>query len=679
MKKLLVLINVIRMAECALALESNAIRLETRTEGFGQTLATATETKGVPDGSALEVWNTTVEANGWKTLTSGSTSVKVCVLNTSDVAVRGGRMTTNETWQSGVVHLLRNNVVVPSGTALTLANGAITKFTEGVQIVVESGGTLVAQGTMLADSADDAVGGDTNMDGDAPPASAGVMWVTGCDLVTVRYEDAGGTLFPTRSYTTGQTYGELPVPERDGAIFKGWWTAANGGGVQIRATDVVTTSAPVLFAAWEALGLSLDPVTIDCGAEAGSGSISVTANADWTVTKGADAGWITVTSASGSGNGTIDFTYAANGAVVPRTAVLTVTLSGTEIAREVIVSQAGAAGVAAPVITPADGTVFEGNARKVSITCATAGARVYYTLDGSIPTENSTLLASKAFNVFDTTTIKARAFKDGMAASEITTAKLIRKRGLAEALNIPLWSVTTDPAFPWVTDDAVAHDGDVCVKSGVISDGEDSGFQTTVSGCGKLSFWWKASCEDDPDYDDWDYAVFLVDGVEKARIDGVTDWEEVEVSLSAGTHTLRWEYRKDESWGEGEDCVWVDQVEWQEMATETGLPMTWLESQGLVASGSSGDAVSAAVTGDVDGDGMTAYEEYVAGTDPNDPESSFKAEIAVGADGKPVVTWTPDLLEERQYRVLGKTNLDDAEWLPVEDGHRFFKVEIVGE
>ncbi len=173
--------------------------------------------------------------------------------------------------------------------------------------------------------------------------------------------------------------------------------------------------------------------------------------------------------------------------------------------------------------------------------------------------------------------------------------------------------------------------------------------------------------------------MFKVDGVEKARIDGITDWVKVEVSLSAGAHTLRWEYRKDESWGDGEDCAWVDQIEWQEMATETGLPMTWLESQGLVASGSSSDAVSAAVTGDVDGDGMTAYEEFVAGTDPNDPASSFKAEIAVGADGKPVVTWTPDLLEERQYRVLGKMNLDDAEWVPVEDGHRFFKVEIVDE
>ncbi len=679
MRRLLVLLGMGMSVMCALAVESNAIRLETRTEGFGRALATATETKGSVDGSSSATWKTTSEANGWQTLTSGSTSVKVCVLNKSDVAVRGGRMTTNETWQSGAVHLLRNNVVVPSGTALTLANGAIAKFTEGVQIVVESGGTLVAQGTMLADSADDAVGGDTNMDGDATTASAGAMWVTGCDLVTVRYEDAGGTLFPTRSYTTGQTYGELPVPARDGAIFKGWWTAANGGGVQIRATDVVTTSVPVLYAAWEAMGLSLDPGKIDCGAEAGSGSIAVAANAGWTVTKGADASWITVAATSGSGNGTLNFSYAANGAVVPRTAVLTVTLSGTEIAREVIVSQAGAAGVAAPVITPADGTVFEGNARKVSITCATTGASVYYTLDGSIPTEDSTLLASKAFNVFDTTTIKARAFKDGMAASEITTAKLIRKRGLAEALNIPLWSVTTDTTYPWVTDDEIAHDGDVCVKSGVISDGEASGFQTTVSGCGKLSFWWKASCEDDPDYDDWDYAVFKVDGVEKARIDGITDWVKVDVSLSAGAHTLRWEYCKDESWGEGEDCAWVDQIEWQEMATETGLPLTWLESQGLVASGSSSDAVSAAVTRDVDGDGMTAYEEFVAGTDPNDPASSFKADITMDADGKPVVTWTPDLLEERQYRVLGKTNLDDAEWLLVEDSHRFFKVEIVAE
>ena len=31
-------------------------------------------------------------------------------------------------------------------------------------------------------------------------------------------------------------------------------------------------------------------------------------------------------------------------------------------------------------------------------------------------------------------------------------------------------------------------------------------------------------------------------------------------TLSAGTHTLRWEYEKDSGYDEGEDCVWIDNI-----------------------------------------------------------------------------------------------------------------------
>lgn len=67
--------------------------------------------------------------------------------------------------------------------------------------------------------------------------------------------------------------------------------------------------------------------------------------------------------------------------------------------------------VATPVISPADGTTFSGSLT-VTITCPTSGATIYYTTNGSNPSNASTQY-SGAFTVNATTTIKAIAFKNG--------------------------------------------------------------------------------------------------------------------------------------------------------------------------------------------------------------------------------------------------------------------------
>lgn len=59
----------------------------------------------------------------------------------------------------------------------------------------------------------------------------------------------------------------------------------------------------------------------------------------------------------------------------------------------------------------------------VSISCATEGASIYYTVDGNDPTEQSTLY-SASFQATAPATIKARAYKEGLEASEIATATI---------------------------------------------------------------------------------------------------------------------------------------------------------------------------------------------------------------------------------------------------------------
>lgn len=72
--------------------------------------------------------------------------------------------------------------------------------------------------------------------------------------------------------------------------------------------------------------------------------------------------------------------------------------------------------VAAPVIS---GTTPFTETSSATITCATAGASIYYTVDGSTPTSASTAY-SGAIALSDTTTVKAVAVKDGVSSSVTT-------------------------------------------------------------------------------------------------------------------------------------------------------------------------------------------------------------------------------------------------------------------
>lgn len=75
--------------------------------------------------------------------------------------------------------------------------------------------------------------------------------------------------------------------------------------------------------------------------------------------------------------------------------------------------------VATPTFSPEAGTYF--SAQSVTISCATNGATIYYTTDGSDPDENSSVYSS-AINVSSTTTIKAMATATGYNDSPISSA-----------------------------------------------------------------------------------------------------------------------------------------------------------------------------------------------------------------------------------------------------------------
>ena len=77
-------------------------------------------------------------------------------------------------------------------------------------------------------------------------------------------------------------------------------------------------------------------------------------------------------------------------------------------------------------ISPEDGTRFGTASKKVMFTCATAGVKFHYTIDGSEPTTNSP--TASAFTLKDTATVKVVAVKNRMRNSEVASATITRVR-----------------------------------------------------------------------------------------------------------------------------------------------------------------------------------------------------------------------------------------------------------
>lgn len=115
----------------------------------------------------------------------------------------------------------------------------------------------------------------------------------------------------------------------------------------------------------------------------------------------------------------------------------------------------------------------------------------------------------------------------------------------------------------WTTGgDSEWEAGADCARGGGIDHGQESWLEVPVNGTGVISFRWKSSSESYRD-EIFDYATFSVDGEEVAMIGGETDWTNVTHFITGGgAHIVRWTYKKDEDGTGGEDCVWLDDVQY---------------------------------------------------------------------------------------------------------------------
>ena len=136
--------------------------------------------------------------------------------------------------------------------------------------------------------------------------------------------------------------------------------------------------------------------------------------------------------------------------------------------------------VAEPVFS-LDGGTYAG-AQSVEITCATDGASIFYTTDGTAPTAESTAYTG-AISVSETTTIKAIGIK-GEDKSEVATATYtIVEKIDGGSLNAPLTIAQAKALIDTKSSEALAHpDNKVYVKA-IATVGE-----ATVDNYGQLTY-----------------------------------------------------------------------------------------------------------------------------------------------------------------------------------------------
>ena len=95
------------------------------------------------------------------------------------------------------------------------------------------------------------------------------------------------------------------------------------------------------------------------------------------------------------------------------------------------------------------------------------------------------------------------------------------------------------------------------MRSGNISDGESTAISFTLENAedDEISFMRKVSTEAD-----YDYLMFYIDGNMQDQWAGEEDWNQETYAISAGIHTFKWEYIKDQAVSDGDDSAWIDNI-----------------------------------------------------------------------------------------------------------------------
>ncbi len=143
----------------------------------------------------------------------------------------------------------------------------------------------------------------------------------------------------------------------------------------------------------------------------------------------------------------------------------------------------------------------------------------------------------------------------GFATSTIAFVRFgTSKETLAEAVDLPNQTFTLSGSGFFYETDTTA-DGLDAARSAPIGDSSSTSFSTTNRGPIALSFSWKVSSETNAD-------TLSISAGPTLSISGETGWEDRSIWLANATpYTPTWRYSKNASGAVGQDCGWVDRIQ----------------------------------------------------------------------------------------------------------------------
>lgn len=118
---------------------------------------------------------------------------------------------------------------------------------------------------------------------------------------------------------------------------------------------------------------------------------------------------------------------------------------------------------------------------------------------------------------------------------------------------------------------------------------------------GTISFWKKVSSEQN-----YDFLKFYINGTLKDQWSGTQDvWQQVTYTTQAGNNSFKWEYSKDYTTAQGQDCAWIDDIILPIRGEIPGTPVIVMETEDIdFGTILLGDTAQVPVTINNDGDAV---------------------------------------------------------------------------
>ena len=128
----------------------------------------------------------------------------------------------------------------------------------------------------------------------------------------------------------------------------------------------------------------------------------------------------------------------------------------------------------------------------------------------------------------------------------------------------------------WFVDNSTSNTGTYSARSGAIGHANLTTLQVEIEipEEGQISFFKKISTEAGKDK-----LIFYIDNTAKGEWSGEINWSRETFPVTEGTHKFKWIYMKDSNGSYGDDCCWIDDVQFPASHIVTLLPQVDVEAQ----------------------------------------------------------------------------------------------------